>query len=60
MPSDTDDTRGAPSSVENLINALDEVRDAMDRLAAERRTTPRQTARDFAIVQPYPREDSSR
>jgi hypothetical protein len=60
MPSDTDDPPGTPSSVENLINALDEVRDAMERLAAERRTTPRQTARDFAVIEPYSREDSSR
>jgi len=59
MPSNTDDNR-VPSPVERMINALDEVQEAVDRLAAENRTPDRTVARDFVLVEPFSRDDASR
>jgi hypothetical protein len=43
-----------------MINALDEVQEAVDRLAAENRTPDRTVARDFVLVEPFSRDDASR
>jgi hypothetical protein len=60
MPSETDDNRRAPSPIERMINALDEVQEAVDRLAAEKRTSGRPVVRDFVLLEPFSRDDSSR
>ena len=59
MPSEPDDKPHAQSPVERMINALDEVQEAVDRLAAEKRTS-RPVARDFVLLEPFSRDDSSR
>jgi len=59
MPNETDDDR-APSPVEEMINALDEVQEAVDRLAAEKRPAGRPVVRDFVLLDPFSRDDNSR
>jgi hypothetical protein len=60
MPSDTNDNRD-PSPVERMINALDEVQEAVERLAAENRTPDRTVGRDFVLRrEPFTRDDASR
>jgi hypothetical protein len=61
MPSETDDNQRAQSPIERMINALDEVKEAVDRLAAEKRTSTRPVVRDFVLLEPpFSRDDSSR
>ena len=60
IPDDTDDDQRHRSPVEKLINALDEVQEAVARLAAEKRTAGRRIAQDLALLEPFSREDSSR
>ena len=57
MPGDPEDYRPPFSPVERMINALDEVQDAVDRLAAESRTADRRVARDIAPEEPLSREE---
>ena len=59
MPSETDDNR-APSPVERMINALDEVQEAVDRLAAEKRPPAPSVARDFVLLEPFSRDERPR
>jgi hypothetical protein len=56
VPSDreTDDSPRPLSPVEKMLNALDELQDAMKRLAAENRIV----GHDFALVEPFSREDA--
>ena len=61
MPSEPEDKPHAESPVERMINALDEVQEAVDRLAAEKRTSTRPVVRDFVLLEPpFSRDDSSR
>jgi len=60
MPSEPDDKPHAQSPVERMINALDEVQEAVERLAAEKRTSGRPVVRDFVLLEPFSRDDSSR
>lgn len=60
MPDDTDDDQRHGSPVEKLINALDEVQEAVARLAAEKRTAGRRIAQDLALLEPFSQDDSSR
>ena len=55
---DTDDNPRPLSPVEKMLNALDEVQDAMKRLAAENRTVGRRVGHDFALVEPFSPEDA--
>jgi len=59
MPSENDDQH-AKSPIERMINALDEVQEAVDRLAAEKRPVSRPVVRDFVLLDPFFRDDSSR
>ena len=59
MPSDPESDRRTPSSVEELLNALDEVRDAVDRVAVERGTMSRQPSPDLATEPSSPDEFNS-
>jgi hypothetical protein len=52
MASDPEGDRRTPSPVERMINALDEVRDAVKRLAGETRATAPQPVPDFERVEP--------
>lgn len=60
MPDDTGDDQRHRSPVEKMINALDEVQEAVARLAAEKRTPGRRIAQDLALLEPFSRDDSSR
>jgi hypothetical protein len=51
MPSDPESDRYSGSSVEKLLNALDEVRDAVNRVAVES-TTSRQAAPSLVRTEP--------
>lgn len=57
MPGVPDDNRSRASPVERMINALDEVQDAVNRLAAERRTADRRVAREIVPEEPLSREE---
>jgi hypothetical protein len=57
MPSETDDDQRPRSPVERMINALDEVQEAVERLAAEKRMSGRRIAHDLALLEPFSRED---
>jgi hypothetical protein len=52
MPSDPESDRRPPSSVEKLLNALDEVRDAVNRVAVESGTVSRQPSPDLVRTEP--------
>ena len=58
MSNETDDDR-APSPVEEMINALDEVQEAVDRLAAEKESAGRPVVRDFVLLDPFSRDDKN-
>jgi hypothetical protein len=58
MPDDTADDQVDRSPVEKLINALDEVQEAVDRLAADRRTAGRRVAHDVVRLEPFAPDDS--
>jgi len=60
MPSEPDDKPTAESPVERMISALDEVQEAVERVAAEKRTSGRAVVRDFVLIEPFSRDDSSR
>ena len=60
MPSEPDDKPHAQSPVERMINALDEVQEAVERLAAETRRSGRPVVRDSVLLEPFSRDDSSR
>ena len=60
MPSETDDNQRARSPIERMINALDEVQEAVNRLAAEKRASNRPVVRDFVLLEPFSRDNSSR
>jgi hypothetical protein len=57
MPNETDDDQRPPLRVEKMLNALDEVQEAVDRLATERRTTGRRVAHDPTLVEPFSRAE---
>jgi len=60
MPSDShsDNDQRPASQVEKLLNALDEVQDAVNRLAAESRPADQPIADDVSAVEPFSREDA--
>jgi hypothetical protein len=65
MPDEIDDDQRPRSPVENrspvekMIDALDEVQEAVDRLAADRRIAGRRAAHDLALLEPFSPDDSS-
>jgi hypothetical protein len=65
MPEEIDDDQRPRSPVdhrspvEKMIDALDEVQDAVDRLAADRRIAGRRVAHDLALLEPFSPHDSS-
>ena len=56
IPDDPDDDQRPVSPIEKMINALDEVQDAVNRVAAESRTAGRRVAHDLAPEEPFTRE----
>jgi hypothetical protein len=50
---DPDEADHPATAVEKLINAVDEVRDAIDRLTAENRTAGRRADDDPALREPF-------
>jgi hypothetical protein len=57
MPNETDDDRRPPLRIEKMLNALDELQAAVDRLATETRTTGRRVAHDLTLVEPFSRAE---
>ena len=57
MPSDTEDEQPSSSRVEKMLNALNELQEAVDRLAAENRTASQRATHDLAPVEPLPGEE---
>ena len=57
MPDETDDGQRSPLGVEKMLNALDEVQEAVDRLATERRTTDRRAVHNLTLVEPFSRAE---
>jgi hypothetical protein len=57
MPNDTDDDQPAPARVEKMLSAVDEVQEAIDRLASESRTADRRVAHDLTLVEPFSRAE---
>jgi hypothetical protein len=57
MPNETDDEQRPPLGVEQMLEALDEVQEAVDRLATERRTTGRRAGHDLTLVEPFSRAE---
>jgi hypothetical protein len=56
-PDDPDDDQRPVSPIEKMINALDEVQDAVNRVADESRTASRRAADDLAPEEPFTRQE---
>ena len=57
MPNETDADRRPPLRIEKMLNALDELQAAVDRLATETRTTGRRVTHDLTLVEPFSRAE---
>jgi hypothetical protein len=57
MPNETDDDQRPPLRVEKMLSALDELQEAVDRLAAQTRTTGGRIAHDLTLLEPFSRAE---
>ena len=57
MPNDTDDDQRPSGRVEKMLSALDELQEAIDRLASESHTAGRRVVHDLTLVEPFSRAE---